>query len=79
VGYSEPVDRILGLDELDDRLLRTIAEKYDGGPVGLETLAASIGEESDTIMDGPVWRTLSPSIMRISGWLTSCFFPGMMS
>ena len=44
------VDR-LGLDELDDRLLRTIAEKYDGGPVGLETLAASIGEESDTIRD----------------------------
>jgi Holliday junction DNA helicase RuvB len=41
----------LGLDELDHRLLRTIAEKFDGGPVGLETLAASISEESDTIMD----------------------------
>jgi Holliday junction DNA helicase RuvB len=41
----------LGLDEIDHRLLRTITDKFDGGPVGLETLAASIGEESDTIMD----------------------------
>jgi len=31
--------------------LATIAEKYDGGPVGIETLAASTGEESDTLMD----------------------------
>ena len=41
----------LGLDEVDHRLLRTIAEKYEGGPVGLDTLAASVGEEADTIMD----------------------------
>jgi Holliday junction DNA helicase RuvB len=41
----------LGLDEIDHRVLRTIAEKFDGGPVGLETIAASVGEESDTIMD----------------------------
>ena len=41
----------LGLDEIDHRVLKTIIEKYDGGPVGLETLAASISEESDTIMD----------------------------
>jgi Holliday junction DNA helicase RuvB len=41
----------LGLDEIDDRVLRTIAEKFDGGPVGLETIAASVGEEADTIMD----------------------------
>jgi Holliday junction DNA helicase RuvB len=41
----------LGLDQVDHRLLRTIIEKFDGGPVGLETLAASISEESDTIMD----------------------------
>ena len=41
----------LGLDEVDHRLLRTIIEKFDGGPVGLETLAASISEEADTIMD----------------------------
>ena len=41
----------LGLDEIDHRLLSTIIEKFNGGPVGLETLAASISEESDTIMD----------------------------
>ena len=41
----------LGLDEVDHRLLRTVAEKYSGGPVGLDTLAASVGEEADTIMD----------------------------
>ncbi len=41
----------LGLDEVDHRLLTTIAEKYDGGPVGIDTLAASVGEEADTLMD----------------------------
>ncbi len=41
----------LGLDQIDHRLLRAIADKFDGGPVGLETIAASVGEESDTIMD----------------------------
>jgi Holliday junction DNA helicase RuvB len=41
----------LGLDEVDHKVLRTIIEKYDGGPVGIETIAASISEESDTIMD----------------------------
>ncbi len=41
----------LGLDEVDRRVLRTIIEKYSGGPVGLNTIAASIGEEPDTIMD----------------------------
>jgi Holliday junction DNA helicase RuvB len=41
----------LGLDEIDRRVLRTIIEKYRGGPVGLSTIAASISEESDTIMD----------------------------
>jgi Holliday junction DNA helicase RuvB len=39
----------VGLDENDRLMLRTIAEKFDGGPVGLNTLAASIGEESNTI------------------------------
>ncbi len=38
-----------GFDELDRRLLRTIIEKYDGGPVGLNTLAAALGEEQDTL------------------------------
>jgi len=41
----------LGLDEIDRRLLRAIVEKYEGGPVGLETLAAAISEETDTVMD----------------------------
>ena len=41
----------LGLDGVDERVLRTIIEKFDGGPVGLETIAASISEEADTIMD----------------------------
>jgi Holliday junction DNA helicase RuvB len=40
-----------GLDEMDRRVLKTIVEKFDGGPVGLETIAASISEEADTIMD----------------------------
>ncbi|MGD0574287.1 MAG: Holliday junction branch migration DNA helicase RuvB [Anaerolineales bacterium] len=44
------VDR-LGLDDIDRRVLRTIIEKYSGGPVGLGTIAASISEEPDTIMD----------------------------
>ncbi|MCI4397593.1 MAG: Holliday junction branch migration DNA helicase RuvB [Acidobacteria bacterium] len=42
------VDRY-GLDDLDRRILLTILEKYAGGPVGLSTLSASIGEEKDTI------------------------------
>lgn len=41
----------LGLDDIDRRVLRTIIEKFGGGPVGLETIAASISEEADTIMD----------------------------
>ncbi len=41
----------LGLDDLDRRVLITIVEKFRGGPVGLSTIAASISEERDTIMD----------------------------
>ena len=41
----------LGLDAIDKRMLMTVIHLYDGGPVGLETLAATIGEESDTIED----------------------------
>ncbi len=40
-----------GLDSTDRALLRAIIEKYDGGPVGVETLAASTGEDSQTIED----------------------------
>ena len=41
----------LGLDEIDRKILETIITKYAGGPVGLETLAATIGEEVETIED----------------------------
>lgn len=41
----------LGLDEIDHRVLRTIIQNYNGGPVGLDTVAASISEEPDTIQD----------------------------
>lgn len=44
------VDR-LGLDHIDHKLLKGIIEKFRGGPVGLETIAATIGEESTTIED----------------------------
>jgi Holliday junction DNA helicase RuvB len=40
-----------GLEESDKLLLRTIIERYDGGPVGVETLAATMGEERQTIED----------------------------
>ncbi len=41
----------VGLDKMDRRILHTIAEKFAGGPVGLDTLAAAIGESRDTIED----------------------------
>ncbi len=41
----------VGLDEVDHRVLHAIIDKFDGGPVGLDTLAASINEDADTIMD----------------------------
>ena len=41
----------LGLDDRDRVLLRTLVERFKGGPVGLETLAAAITEEPDTVMD----------------------------
>jgi len=40
-----------GFDYMDRKLLEAIMEKFDGGPVGLENLAAAIGEEKDTIED----------------------------
>ena len=54
----------LGLDQIDQRLLESIVDKFSGGPVGLDTLAASIGEDADTIMD--ILRAL-PSSIGISG------------
>jgi holliday junction DNA helicase RuvB len=39
----------LGLDDMDSRILRTIIEKFDGGPVGIGTVAVAVGEDPDTI------------------------------
>ncbi|MGD8399227.1 MAG: Holliday junction branch migration DNA helicase RuvB, partial [Anaerolineae bacterium] len=41
----------LGLDDIDRRVLETIIIKFEGGPVGLDTIAAALSEEADTIMD----------------------------
>jgi Holliday junction DNA helicase RuvB len=41
----------MGLDDMDRKILSTIIEKYNGGPVGIKTIAISIGEETDTIED----------------------------
>jgi Holliday junction DNA helicase RuvB len=41
----------LGFDEVDRKLLRTIIEKFSGGPVGVNSLAAAISEEKDAIED----------------------------
>jgi Holliday junction DNA helicase RuvB len=50
---SKALDRLeidgLGLDRLDRKLLDAIADKFDGGPVGLDTLSAALGESSDTL------------------------------
>jgi Holliday junction DNA helicase RuvB len=55
-----------GLDEMDNRILRTIIEKFKGGPVGLTTIATAVGEEAGTIeevyepfliMEGYITRT----------------------
>ncbi|MFB3919193.1 Holliday junction branch migration DNA helicase RuvB [Candidatus Velamenicoccus archaeovorus] len=48
-----------GLDEADRRVLRTILSTYRGGPVGIETLAATLNEEPDTIMD-----TIEPYLLK---------------
>ncbi|MEW6717462.1 MAG: Holliday junction branch migration DNA helicase RuvB [Chloroflexota bacterium] len=50
----------LGLDDIDRRVLRTIIEKYNGGPVGLSTVSASVSEEPDTIMD-----VVEPYLLRL--------------
>jgi len=47
---SQKIDT-LGLDEVDRRVLQVILKQYNGGPVGLEALAATLNEESDTLVD----------------------------
>jgi Holliday junction DNA helicase RuvB len=48
-----------GLDEIDRKVLKTIVELYNGGPVGIETLAATLNEEVDTIVD-----TVEPYLLK---------------
>ena len=40
-----------GLDEMDRRILLTIIDKFDGGPIGIETLATAVSEEKSTLED----------------------------
>ncbi len=54
----------LGLDAIDRRMLTAIIRNYNGGPVGLETLAATIGEEAVTLED-----VYEPYLMQL-GFLT---------
>lgn len=49
-----------GLDEIDRKVLRVIIENYNGGPVGIEALAASLNEEADTIVD-----TIEPYLLKM--------------
>jgi len=49
-----------GLDDVDRRVLTTIIHKFEGGPVGLDTIAAAVSEESDTIMD-----VIEPYLLRL--------------
>jgi Holliday junction DNA helicase RuvB len=50
-GLSKLEIDSVGLDDIDHRVLHTIIDKFDGGPVGLDTIAAAINEDADTIMD----------------------------
>lgn len=50
----------LGLDDVDRRVLRTLIEKFHGGPVGLNTLAAAVSEAPDTLMD-----VVEPYLLRL--------------
>jgi Holliday junction DNA helicase RuvB len=50
-GLSKMEIDSLGLDDIDHKVLHTIIDKFGGGPVGLDTIAASINEDADTIMD----------------------------
>jgi Holliday junction DNA helicase RuvB len=67
----------IGLEPMDRTLLSTIIDKFDGGPVGIETLAASIGEERDTLEDvyepyllqiGFLQRTAKGRVATSSAW-----------
>ncbi|MCC6415679.1 MAG: Holliday junction branch migration DNA helicase RuvB [Opitutaceae bacterium] len=66
-----------GLDEMDKRMLRVVAENYGGGPVGMSTIAVAVGEESETleevhepylIQEGYVQRTPQGRVLTAKGY-----------
>ena len=66
-----------GLDELDKRVLRVLADNYKGGPVGVRTLAVAVGEEAHTleevnepflIQEGYIKRTAQGRVLSDKGW-----------
>ncbi|MBK8477618.1 MAG: Holliday junction branch migration DNA helicase RuvB [Opitutaceae bacterium] len=66
-----------GLDEMDKRIMRLMAEAYHGGPVGLGTVAVAVGEEPDTleevhepylIQEGYLQRTAQGRMLTVKGW-----------
>ncbi len=74
-----------GLDEMDVRILETICAKFGGGPVGLSTIAVSVGEEADTIeeayepfliMEGYLDRTPKGRVATDRAWRKLGLKPG---
>jgi Holliday junction DNA helicase RuvB len=74
-----------GLDEMDKRIMRLMAEAYHGGPVGLGTVAVAVGEEPDTleevhepylIQEGYLQRTAQGRMLTVKGWEAIGLKPG---
>ncbi|HEY1848901.1 MAG TPA: Holliday junction branch migration DNA helicase RuvB [Opitutaceae bacterium] len=74
-----------GLDEMDKRMLRTMAENYKGGPVGMSTIAVAVGEEADTleevhepylIQEGYLQRTPQGRVLTDKGYAAVGMRPG---
>ena len=75
---------VRGLDEMDKRILRVMAEHYAGGPVGMNTIAVAVGEEADTleevhepflIMEGYLQRTPQGRMLTARGYQAVGFKP----
>ena len=73
-----------GLDEMDKRMIRVIAEYYKGGPVGMNTIAVAVGEEADTleevhepflIQGGYLQRTPQGRVLTAKGYAAIGFAP----
>ena len=71
-----------GLDKTDRRILQTLILNFQGGPVGLETLAASIGEDSGTLEDvyePYLCRQVSLTELHVEEWLPCWHIPSWIS